>query len=245
MRRIILILLFLTGLLTVSGQGRYPFHAARNVATPDTREDIHYLFENNVIDSSSNSNDFTNTGMTFTTSPTPPEGSYQATATSSAGDYFQLPTSYTNSFPSDFSITFRVYLTTDNTNQRIIQCGTPYTSGFNVRVNTTGQDLDVFTNSTEINATNYFGSAPSTGAYRTFGFSYESSTGNLYIYVNGVDDTDGGGPGAGVAGITLTNAWYIFNSSTGHIDDFRVFPEILDATDMLWIHNNAGTPLPE
>jgi len=239
MKRIILILLFLAALVSISAQGRYPFHTNR--ATSTTREDIHYLF-NNSTDNETSEGAWINTGMDFSTS-SPPEGTHWANAASGSGDYFQLPTSYTNSFPADFSISFFFKTPTNGTNIRMIESGSAGSTGFAARMNSTGQDFDVFTNSTELNATNFAGFSPSNNQTFHFMLTYESSTGYVYIYVDGVEENDAS-PELGASGITLTGDWFIMNFALGQMDDFRIFPEILDGTDATWLNNNAGTPLP-
>lgn len=235
MKKLVVIAILLIIAALASGQGRYPFHVT-NVATPDSREDIMYLFENN-NDNEIGGDGFVNTGMTYETSGNPPEGTYLGRALDGGTDYFQIPTSYTDFFPTSFTVMFWLYVDYSSSNVRIINCGTAYSSGFNVRYNSTGNDLDVFTNSTEINANN-FGTA--IGAWNHIAISYESTTGYVNIFVNGVHRTTNG---SGVSGITLTNPWYMLNGAAARIDDFRVFPELLNVSEVLSIVNNPGVLL--
>jgi hypothetical protein len=219
--------------------GRFSFSSA-NVATSEYREDIMYLFDGDNKDETPNGNDFTNTGITFTTTaPTPIQGSHCGYSSGSTGTYFTLPVSYSDVFPGDFTITMWIY-TTQTANLRLTQSGNPYVLGFNTRFNSTGNDMDVFTNTTEVNATNFL--VPSTNVWFHLGISYESSTGYIHIYVNGVEQTDAV-PGLGATGVTLDASWHILNSAIGWIDDFRVFSEILPESEVDDIKDNPGVPL--
>jgi hypothetical protein len=244
MRRILIAILFVVAAISLSGQARnFTYRGTGSTPAPSAREIVHYLFENNTDDESGNEYSFTNNGGSFETTPSPEEGTYHWASTSSTGEYITINSTLTSSWPSDFSISARAYFTTEGTNLRWITTGTQGSTGFTVRVNTTGQDMDVFTNSTESSFNNYFSSSPSTNAYRTFGVSYESSSGTVRFYVDGVEH--GSSPSTGASGVTLTGAWYLFNNVNGYIDDFRVYDELLTEANFLWIHNNAGDPLPE
>lgn len=233
MRTLLLLLALIPSLLF--SQGRYPFHSSRATATT-YEEDIWYLFENDNTDEVG-SNDFINTDITFVTTPTPPEGTYAGRSVSSTTDFFQLPTAYTGSFPSDFTITFRIQVTTSSTAIVLVESGTLYTTGFGIRLNSSGNDLDVFTNATELNATNF--TTDAIDVWFEFAVSYDGSTGDVNIIVNGVDK----GGGTGVSGITLTNDWYILSDAIGYIDNFRLFPRVLSVAECLTLYGNPDDPL--
>lgn len=209
---------------------------------PSAREDIHYLFENNTDDESGNDYSFTNTSCTYETStPTPPEGTYTIKS-GGAGSYFTLPTSYTDNFPDDFTITFWHY--TSVSYYQVMQVeAISMSSGFAIRLNSTdgSEDCDVWTDGTESNATN-FSSSSVAGTMFHYAVDYTSSTGLIHIHVNGVNKTDGGSE-TGDTDIDLTGVWKLLGTSAGEMDDFRIFPEILSTSEILSIKNNPGVPL--
>lgn len=220
--------------------GRSPFSSANIAGGDEFREDIMYLFEDDNTDEVQGL-DFINTGIDFTSSsPTPAEGSFCGFIDLTSSDYFTLPSSYTDSYPEDFTIMFWFYTETSSATLRLTQSGTPYSSGFNTRFNSTGNDMDVFTDASEVNATNF--KVPSTDDWFHLAIMYESSTGHIHIIVDGQEETDGG-LGEGDIGVTLTNTWHLFNAADGWVDDFRIFPEILSVSEIDDIHNNPGVPL--
>jgi hypothetical protein len=230
--------LFLFISITIVGQVRIvmPAPVIAETGPSGGEEDIWYQFENNEDDASGNGYDFTNTSWSYTTGTSPPQGSYWVADASTTGAYGTLPSSYTNSFPPDFSIAF-YFRTASSQNWWVIESGTKQVSGFSIRVNVPGDDFDVFTNNVEVNANN-FGTALNTTNH--FVICYESTTGYVDIYVNGVLETSNGD---GDAGIPLTNAWYMMNGAVGNFDDFRVFPKILNQTEVTRLYNNPDDPL--
>jgi len=242
------ILLFMCA--AVSGQQvvmGYPMQTIYNPPTSEAegREDIWYVFEYNTTDTSGNGYDWTNTGpLTFESSGAP-EGSWFADDNGMSGDYITLPTGYTDAFPTDFTICFWYWTSASSTGLTLINCGTPWSSGFNARISTAGEDFDVFTDAVECNATNYCPDGQAINEWYHFVISYESSTGYVYVYIDGVEAQDNRpSPENGATDIDLTSTWYLLNNATGSIDDFRIFPEILSEANVLWIKNNPGVALP-
>lgn len=236
MRGTLFILLLL--IVTSAFGQRYPYHAAR---ASDMREDVMYLFENNT-DNETDEDAWANTSMTFVTSPTPiPEGTY-ASRTGGGGSYITLPSSYTDVFPDDFTIMFWHNTSTTSSGLMLVEA-VSMSSGFAIRINTTTgtEDFDVWTDGTEGNATNFYGPTL-VNNWVHYAVTYNSTSGDVDIFVDGVYKSDGGTPEACTAGIDLTGAWKIMGSGTQYIDDFRIFPEELSTTDILSIKNNPGVP---
>lgn len=234
MRKYLAILFIMLPIL-LSGQGRYPFYTPVGGATPTYDEDVWYLFDDNSDEVGSN--DFTNTGLTFVSSPTPPEGSNWAYSASVLGTYATLPSSYYSVWPTDFSVAFWFRTPNTGTGVRLMVNGTYYVTGLTLRLNATGNDFDVFTNTTEISANN-FGTA--VNADNHFVVTYESSTGYVDIIINGVSRVSNG---AGATGITMTNAMYLMNNAVGYMDDFRVFPRIISTAEANTLYTNPGDAL--
>lgn len=237
MRITILTILLLLG---CCGYGQQHIMEIYNVAaaSSSTSEDIHYLFENDTTDESGSDFGFTNTSMTFVASPTPPQGSYWVNSGSATTTYGTLPTSYTDNFPDDLSISF-IFRTgsSTGTNEILVNTGTEKTTGLTIRFSPGGNDLDVFTNTTEISA-NGGGTGEDVDHY--FVVTYNSTSGYVNIYRDNVQTVTNG---AGTTGITLTGNWYIMGNGSGQIDDFRVFPRVITSAEVTKIYNNPGTPL--
>lgn len=218
------------------GQGRYPFHAAPTSSTV-YQEEYWALFENNE-DDEVGGDDWLSTDIVFVTTPTPiPEGTYAARSLDASGDFGQLPVSFSSSAPSSFTFSFFFNTSQNSTILRLFESGTAYSTGFTLRLNSTGNDLDFFTNSTELNATNF--TTDAIDVWFHFAVSYDSSTGAVEMYVNGVDE----GGGTGVAGITTTNPWFFMPGVAGWMDDLRVYPRVLTPAEVSTIYNNPGNPL--
>lgn len=240
MRIISLIILLVIGCYSYGQQHIMEIYDIAVSESSSAAEDIHYLFENNTDDESGNSYSFTNTNGTYETTPTPPEGSYLIDCGLTTA-YFTLPSSYTDNFPDDFTIMFWVQSSISNTNILLVEAVSK-TDGFAIRLNTAGNDLDIFTDGTEAEFNN-FASAPTYGVMIHYAVDYTSSTGTLHVHINGVETSLDAG--SVETDIDLTGAWKIATGSAGYhyMDDFRIFPEVLSSSEILSIKNNPGTPL--
>lgn len=202
----------------------------------ETRELVHYYFENDSTDESSYGNDFTENSYAYWTDYSK-QGSYSGRQTMSGN-----PVTPDLDITGDYITVCGWFRTPSELNNRTFATNNAST-GVLFELDMLGNDIDVHAGGVKIAEA---GNLVYPDTWYHVAFTYNGSTGDSKIYVDGTDVTVDAGTNTGVS---LDGGWYFTADQSnsqhlaGSLDDFRIFDEELIEQAIDSIMANPGVPL--